>query len=107
MFDSATAIPIKQGSEETPERMGSFDIASAKPTEFTGGKQTAYEEFVGSQLEKQARKGEIQPRIMKPEYDPGILRSAAAAYTKGTIGFFTRPFGKEPDLSKKYRRTIS
>ena len=108
-FDLNSAIPIAEEGGvaiKPPE----FDINTAlRLTAPTDGEE-GYDAFTRAQLHQQIRDGINQPLnsgeakfIQDTEAkDPGALQSFLIPYTEGVVGFFTKPFGYRPDLSKPF-----
>jgi len=108
-FDIKTAIPIADDNgvaTKEPE----FDINTAlKMTEPVSG-EDGYDAFVRSQFHQQIKDninrplsaGEVRFIQDTEAKDPGALQSFLIPYTEGVVGFFTKPFGYRPDLSRPF-----
>ena len=108
-FDIKTAIPIAEDNgvaTKEPE----FDINTAlKMTEPVAG-EDGYDAFVRSQFHQQIKDsinrplsaGEVRFIQDTEAKDPGALQSFLIPYTEGVVGFFTKPFGYRPDLSRPF-----
>lgn len=108
-FDIKTAIPIADDNgvaTKEPE----FDINTAlKMTEPVSG-EDGYDAFVRSQFHQQIKDsinrplsaGEVRFIQDAEAKDPGALQSFLIPYTEGVVGFFTKPFGYRPDLSRPF-----
>ncbi|RJO64156.1 MAG: hypothetical protein C4540_04560 [Candidatus Omnitrophota bacterium] len=108
-FDIKTAIPIAEENGQ-PTKEPEFDINTAlKVTEPIDGGE-GYEGFVRSQFHQQIKDninrplsaGEVRFIQDAETNDPGALQSFLIPYTEGVVGFFTKPFGYRPDLSRPF-----
>ena len=108
-FDIKSAVPITdQGGVATKEP--EFDINTALQLTEPIDSEDGFDAFQRSQLHKT-----LQDAINRPiteheakfiqdaeTRDPGALRSFLIPYTEGVVGFFTKPFGYRPDLTRPF-----
>jgi hypothetical protein len=117
-FDISTAIPVEEkpaqdGQQPSLVRKPGFDIENSDSVTVDEKGMTGYDHFVAGQLDAQVKAAIHQPidenqvkYIQDTEkQDPGAFQSFAVPYTEGIVGFFTKPFGYRPDLSKPFGLT--
>ena len=117
-FDINTAIaieekPAQDGQQPGLVRKPEFDIETADSVTVDAKGMTPYDHFVAGQLDTQVKAAIHQPldesqvRFIQDseKTDPGAFRSFAVPYTEGIVGFFTKPFGYRPDLSRPFGLT--
>lgn len=117
-FDISSAIPISEKEDPVTgkkilTRKPEFDLATAEPVTVDKGGMTGYQRFVAGQLDAEVKAAIHRPidesqvkHIQEMEkQDPGAFQSFAIPYTEGIVGFFTKPFGYRPDLSKPFGLT--
>jgi len=74
---------------------------------------TDYDRFAAGQLDKQIKENLHRPLTPQQvqfiqdteKEDPGAFQSFMVPYTEGVVGFFTKPFGYRPDLSRPFGLT--
>jgi hypothetical protein len=108
-FDIKTAIPItEEGGVATMPK--EFDINTVLQLTEPVDSEDGYDAFLRSQLHKQIKDninrplnaGEVKFILDNEQQDPGAFRSFAVPYTEGIVGFFTKPFGYRPDLTRPF-----
>ncbi len=108
-FDLKSAVPIaEQNGVATKEP--EFDINTAMKMTEPVADEDGYDAFTRSQFHQQIKDSINRPLsagetsfIQDTEAkDPGALQSFLIPYTEGVVGFFTKPFGYRPDLSRPF-----
>jgi hypothetical protein len=108
-FDLKSAVPVVD-QEGTPASPPKFDINTAlqmtSPVDdeegFEAFQRSKWHQSIKDSIDGPLTTNETQFILDSEQKDLGAVRSFAIPYTEGVVGFFTRPFGFRPDVSRPF-----